>query len=37
MMDGKEFASWMLEIVIAGIGVAALLLFLSDVLMKAAI
>ena len=36
-MDGKKFASWMLEIVIAGIGIAALLLFLSDALMKVAI
>lgn len=36
-MDGKKFASWMLEIVIAGIGVAALLLLIGDALMKAAI
>lgn len=36
-MDGKKFASWMLEIVIAGIGVAALLLLIGDALMKAEI
>lgn len=37
MMDGRRFAAWMLAITIGGILIAALLLFLSDALMKAAI
>lgn len=33
MMDGRRFAAWMLAITIGGIFVAALLLFLSSMIM----
>lgn len=33
MMDGRRFAAWMLAITIGGILVAALLLFLSSMIM----
>lgn len=33
MMDGRKFAAWMLAITIGGILMAALLLFLSSMIM----